>query len=175
MNRLHHSTVFLVACTLSLAAQAGGAHHRKAAPAAQAAPPAPVVVPAASAEQLQAMALTLFGSFDCGQNDVLVVTRSVDHEGYVEVTHGKDKFMMKPVHSPTGAVRLEDVAGKMLMVQIPAKSMLMDNKLGQRVADACRNAEQKQVVEAPNSLGINAPGQVQVSQTESAPAVQAKR
>lgn len=168
MKRLQPLTACLAACTLSLAAQAG-THQRKApAKAAQAAPEAPVVIPAASAEQLQAMALTLFGSFDCGPKDVLIVTRSVDHEGYVEVKHGKDSFMMKPVRSSTGAVRLEDVTGKMLMVQIPAKSMLMDTKLGQRVADACRNDEQKQVVESANSLGISAPGQVQVSQSETA-------
>jgi hypothetical protein len=44
---------------------------------------------------------------------------------------------MKPVESQTGAIRLEDVKGETLVVQIAAKSMLLNVKTGQRLLDGC--------------------------------------
>ncbi len=116
--------------------------------------------PAADEEQLVAAALTLFGQYDCEYDQKLMVSRNPSVNGYVDVTHGKRIFTMKPVRSPTGALRLEEVSGSMLMVQIPSKSMLMDTKLGKRVVDACKNDEQRKEVDADNSLGINASGQM---------------
>lgn len=176
MKHLRSITVCLVACAFSATVSAQGAtRHKRAAAPAKVESEAPVNVPTASADQLQAMALTLFGSFDCGDKDELVVTRSADHDGYVMVQHGKQKFMMRPVRSETGAVRLEDVRGEMLMVQIPSKSMLMDSKLGKRVADACRNDEQKKEIDSANSLGISAPGQVDTAAAATASPLTARR
>ena len=45
--------------------------------------------------------------------------------------------------SSTGALRLEDVKGRMLMLQIANKSMLMDTQLGQRVVDGCVHEKQR--------------------------------
>ena len=44
---------------------------------------------------------------------------------------------MKPVVSSTGAVRLEDVKGNALLIQILTKSMVMDPKAGRRLVDGC--------------------------------------
>ena len=77
---------------------------------------------------------------------------------------------MKPVRSSTGALRLEEVAGgPMLMVQIPSKSMLMDTVRGRRIVDACIHEEQAKEVSAPNSLGMNLPGQVSTADTTATP------
>jgi hypothetical protein len=46
---------------------------------------------------------------------------------------------MKPVSSNTGAVRLEDIRGKVLLVQIPFKSMLLNTQTGQRIVDSCQH------------------------------------
>jgi hypothetical protein len=48
-----------------------------------------------------------------------------------------------PEETDTGAVRLEDKKSGVVWIQIPAKSMLMNAKIGQRVADGCVMAEQK--------------------------------
>jgi hypothetical protein len=64
------------------------------------------------------------------------------HEGYVDVTFGKNVYTMKPVLSSTGAVRLEDVRGKTLMLQIAYKSMLMDTQAGRRLVDECVSQKQ---------------------------------
>ena len=55
----------------------------------------------------------------------------------VDVVFGKNTYTMKPVLSSTGAVRLEDVKGKTLMLQIAYKSMLMDTQAGRRLVDEC--------------------------------------
>jgi len=46
------------------------------------------------------------------------------------------------VLSHTGALRLEDVRGRLLLVQIPVKSMVMDVKIGRRLVDDCTHETQ---------------------------------
>jgi len=55
---------------------------------------------------------------------------------------------MTPVVSSTGAVRLEDTQRGAVWLQIANKSMLMNQKLGQRLADECMSPAQVQVAEA---------------------------
>jgi hypothetical protein len=63
--------------------------------------------------------------------------------GYVDVSFKKKTYTMKPVVSSTGAVRLEEVKGGMLLIQIANKSMMMDSKVGQRVVDGCVHEKQR--------------------------------
>jgi hypothetical protein len=70
------------------------------------------------------------------------------HEHYVDVKHLKSTYVMKPVLSSTGAVRLEDVRGEALMVQIAAKSMLLNTKTAQRIVDACVSEKQRDLMAA---------------------------
>ena len=118
----------------------------------------------ADPEQLLAAAQTYLGAYDCEFKQTLSITRHPT-DGYVVVTFSSKAYTMKPVRSPTGAVRLEEVGnGPMLMVQIPAKSMLMDTVRGRRVVDACVNEIQaKETATDANALGMNLPGQVDTS------------
>ena len=56
--------------------------------------------------------------------------------------------LMRPVLSTTGAVRLEDVKGETLMVQIATKSMLLNVKTGHRIVDDCVTQKQRDLMEA---------------------------
>lgn len=58
------------------------------------------------------------------------------------------KYRMTPVATSTGAVRLEDQNGGAVWLQIANKSMLMNQKLGQRLADECMSPQQLVVAEA---------------------------
>jgi len=49
---------------------------------------------------------------------------------------------MHPVESKTGAIRLEDPARGAMWLQLGNKSMLMSQKLGQRLADECQSPAQ---------------------------------
>ena len=121
----------------------------KASKAAKA-PPAPVqvVIAAADIDQMKAANLVYYGLYDCEFNDKVNITQSTTYPAYVDVTEKKNKWLMKPVLSSTGAVRLEDVGGETLMVQIATKSMLLNVKTGHRIVDDCISPKQREAIEA---------------------------
>ncbi len=99
----------------------------------------------ASAEQLAAAERVYYGTYDCEFGKTAHVATLPKYPGYAEVKSGNRTWLMKPVASSTGAIRLEDIKGQYLVLQIANKSMLFDTKSGQRVLDGCMNAEQKAV------------------------------
>ena len=122
---------------------------KKAAPAKAA--PKPVVeetLPAAGGDQTAAAQMAHFGHYDCEFNQAVEVAMNPKYDGYVDVTFGKQKYTMKPVLSSTGALRLEDVKGQTLMLQIAYKSMLMDVKAGRRLVDECVSEKQRMAKQA---------------------------
>lgn len=139
----------LISSTAALAEQAAKPKAAKAAPA----PKAEAPLPEADEAQLAAAQRAYQGVYACEFNQSLNVAPNAKHAGYVDVTWKKDVFVMKPVLSSTGALRLEDTKGRALMVQIANKSMLMDTKAGQRMVDDCQSAEQRQAVAALKAGG----------------------
>jgi hypothetical protein len=71
-----------------------------------------------------------------------VTIKPMKREGYFFVTRGINRFVMRPVVSRTGAIRLEDQARGALWLQLANKSMLMSQKEGKRLADECASPEQ---------------------------------
>ena len=118
------------------------------APAKKTAPAPPPPLAKAEGEQLAAAAMTHFGDYACEFNQTLAVSNTPANDGYVDVRFNKQTWTMKPVLSSTGALRLEDVKGQMLMLQIANKSMLMDSKIGHRIVDACVHEKQLQAIAA---------------------------
>jgi len=59
----------------------------------------------------------------------------------------KNTYLMTPVATTTGAVRLEDAHAGAMWLQLPHKSMLMNTKLGQRMADECQSDHQTSVAQ----------------------------
>lgn len=125
--------------------------------------PAPPVLQPANDEQLAAAKLAHLGVYDCEFNQTIQLIPYPQTTGYIEVAWNKSIFVMKPVLSSTGALRLEDVTGRTLMIQIANKSMLMDTKIGQRLVDECIHPVQRAAIEAAkanpappeSSLGID--------------------
>jgi len=68
--------------------------------------------------------------------------------GYFDLEGKNFKFRMKPVVTSTGAIRLQDGNGGAVWLQLANKSMLMSQKLGSRLADACLNPSQAAVAQA---------------------------
>lgn len=124
------------------------------APAAK--PAATPELPAAGSEQVATAEMAHYGDYECEFGEVVTVERTPQHAGYVDVRHRKTLATMKPVLSSTGAVRLEDVKGRLLMLQIANKSMLMDTRVGQRLVDGCVHEKQREAASRPpgQSLGI---------------------
>lgn len=109
--------------------------------------PTPAEPPAASPEQLAAAERVYYGTYQCEFGKTAEVATLAKYPGYAEVKSGKSTWLMKPVASSTGAIRLEDLKGQFLVIQIANKSMLFDSKSGQRVLDGCMNASQKDVTD----------------------------
>ncbi len=124
---------------------------QKAAPAKKPAPtkkaaPAPAPLPPADSAQLEAAERTHYGPYECDFKQALDVSMNPKNPGYVDVTFKRSTYTMKPVLSSTGALRLEDVKGSTLLLQIANKSMLMDTKAGKRIVDACMHEKQREFV-----------------------------
>jgi hypothetical protein len=107
------------------------------------------------------------------------VTLSPDNKspGYFDVQIKNVKFRMFPVETTTGAIRLEDRNAGAVWLQLANKSMLMNHKLGQRLADACMNPAQVAVADAmeknPGRTILDAPEPLPAAAT--APAVSATK
>jgi hypothetical protein len=112
------------------------------------APPAAAVptIAEAAPEQVKAAELVYYGVYDCEFQQTINITQSPKHTAYVDVKAGKGSWLMKPVLSSTGAVRLEDVRGETLMVQISSKSMLLNVKSAQRIVDDCISPKQRELI-----------------------------
>lgn len=110
-------------------------------------PPPPPVLVEADADQLAATEMAFLGTYDCEFKQSISITRNTT-PGYLDVAWQRHTFTMKPVLSSTGALRMEDVTGKTLMIQIGNKSMLMDTKIGQRLVDECIHPKQREIIEA---------------------------
>ena len=120
------------------------------APAKKAAAPVkaePVPAPA-SPEQISAAERVYYGIYDCEFNQTVDISISSKYPAWVDVKHGKNTYLMKPVLSSTGALRLEDIRDEALMVQIASKSMLLNTKTGTRIVDACVSPKQRELIEA---------------------------
>lgn len=145
--------IVLAAAAVSLAFAAHTAVAQTAAPkpAAKKAAPAEKPLPQADQAQLDAAERTHFGLYECDFKQTIDVSKNAKYPGYVDVKFKKDTWTMKPSISSTGALRLEDVKGRTLLLQIANKSMLMDTKIGQRLVDACVHEKQRAAMEASKS------------------------
>jgi hypothetical protein len=104
---------------------------------------AAVEPPAASSDQIAAAGRVYYGAYACEFNQSVNIAVDAKYPAYVDVQHLGTSYLMKPVVSETGAIRLEDVRGETLMVQIANKSMLLNVKTGHRVVDDCESADQQ--------------------------------
>jgi len=126
-------------------------------PGTKAAAPVEAPLPAASSEQIDAANMALLGDYDCEFDQKVSLAPYGKAAGYIEVKQKAQAWVMKPVLSSTGALRLEDVQGRMLLIQIANKSMVMDTKLGQRVVDGCTHEKQRAFIATQTDLLSPAP------------------
>jgi hypothetical protein len=103
---------------------------------------APAVMPVA---QTTATDNVHVGRMVCELGNAVSVTPDASRPGSYWVQMRQHRFHMTPVTTTTGAVRLEDAHAGAMWLQLPHKSMLMNSKLGQRMADECQSAHQLDV------------------------------
>ncbi|CAN1570812.1 hypothetical protein MCEMAEM4_03228 [Burkholderiaceae bacterium] len=82
------------------------------------------------------------GRMVCELGNAVSVTPDPSRLGTYWVQMRQHRYHMTPVATSTGAVRLEDKQAGAMWLQLPHKSMLMNSKIGQRMADECQSAHQ---------------------------------
>ena len=103
---------------------------------------------ALSPEELAIAERVHVGRIACELGAFVNVSADTANPGPFQVAGKGFKYRMIPVATTTGAVRLEDTKAGAVWLQIANKSMLMNQKLGQRMADECMSPEQYVVAEA---------------------------
>ena len=103
---------------------------------------------AVSPEELAIAERVYVGLIGCELGATVSVIADPVAPGHFHVGGKGFRYHMAPVVTSTGTVRLEDPVGGAVWLQIANKSMLMDQKRGQRLADECMSPEQTVVAEA---------------------------
>lgn len=111
---------------------------------AKAAEPLPPVDEPLSDAQLALAEKIHTGLIACELGASVTVTADDKKPGFFHVSSGKQSYHMHPVESRTGAVRMEDTRAGAMWLQLGNKSMLMNQKAGQRVADECATPVQRE-------------------------------
>lgn len=149
-----HGAALAVLCLLGTSVAAADAPAKTAKPPAAKVAKKAVAKPVetgpadASAEQIDAAEQVYYGIYDCEFKQTVDIEKNTKYAAYVDVKTGKSAWIMKPVLSSTGAIRLEDVKGETLMVQIASKSMLLNVKTAHRIVDDCISPKQRELIEA---------------------------
>lgn len=114
------------------------------------------------------------GNLPCELGASVNLTADAKNPGYFDVQGKTFKYRMFPVATTTGAIRLEDHKAGAVWLQLANKSMLMNQKLGIRLADECMSADQMKVAEAiklnPPASVLDAPKSVAAAPASADPA-----
>nr|WP_295771051.1 hypothetical protein [Rhodoferax sp.] len=106
---------------------------------------APVVI---SPEQMVIANKVLVGKINCELGAVVTMTNDEQSPGRFFLDMGAKRYVMLPVVTSTGAIRLEEESSGAVWLQLGNKSMFMNQKEGKRLADDCMNPDQLLVAQA---------------------------
>ena len=147
----------------AFAATAASAPAAKKAPTKKIYPVRPAEEPVSSTNdnlnpaQLTIADRVLTGVADCEFKQKVTVEKIEGHSGNFKLVFGGKTYIMVPEETNTGAIRLVDTGGAVVWVQIPRKSILMDQREHHRMVDNCQEDEQRIASQSAATAGANAP------------------
>ena len=97
----------------------------------------------------------LTGVAACEFNQTVRIEPLEGHSGNFKLTFDKHAYIVQPKETTTGAVLLVDKADTVEWVQIPKKSMLMNQKEHHRMVDNCQADAQRVAVQSDPSTGAH--------------------
>lgn len=95
-----------------------------------------------SDKDLEVAKQVFVGPIKCELGANVMITADEKRPGFFTVKTQKVSYRMHPVDSRTGAIRLEDPRAGAMWLQLGNKSMLMNQKIGERLADECQSPQQ---------------------------------
>lgn len=115
---------------------------KTSAPSIQKVRPQPIDTADPTAEQLELASRVLVGSIECAQGIHITLTPDVPGPGRFLLETPTSHYIMHPVATSTGAIRLESNWAGAIWIQVANKSMLVSDIEGSRLADDCMHPEQ---------------------------------
>ena len=82
-------------------------------------------------------------SFDCELGNKLTVYQNFNADQQISLHWKKRLHRLTRVGTTTGAQRFENAQSGLVWIGIPAKSMLLDSKKGQQLANECKSPAQR--------------------------------
>lgn len=155
--RAHVFAALAAALSLSVAGVAHAEVHarhqalKSHARSSSASPSATGAFESLSAVQLEIAKHVFTGRARCEAGQSVDVEADKDKPGFFHVSFNGSHFLMVPEATASGAVRLFDRNAGVLWLQIPVKSMLMNQKKGERMLDGCVVPQQSSVRQAANT------------------------
>lgn len=129
MNALKLTSTLIFAASLTACASKMPVSETKPAAAVSAAPVAQTV-PAGPA--------LIAGNFQCELGNRVQVSANAQSPNAINLAWKGRSYPLQAVTTSTGALRYEDAASGHVWIQIPAKSMLLNVKAGQQLANECK-------------------------------------
>jgi hypothetical protein len=81
-------------------------------------------------------------AYDCELGNKVTIYHAPEDDQKIAIHWKKRTHEMTRVGTSTGANRFENTKEGLVWIGIPAKSMLLDSKKGQQLANECRHADQ---------------------------------
>lgn len=81
-------------------------------------------------------------AYHCELGNKVTVYQNPDNDKEIALQWNKHMHHMTRVGTTTGANRFENLKKGLVWIGIPAKSILLDSKKGQQLANECKNPEQ---------------------------------
>jgi len=103
----------------------------------------PVVASSPEPAAAAAAAEVWAGAYQC-EHAEKVSMRPGQGPDMVELQWKAQRWQMRRIDSRSGAMRLEDASARMVWIQLPNKSMLLDQRQGRRLLDECQHDVQVQ-------------------------------
>ncbi len=80
--------------------------------------------------------------YNCELGNKLTMYQNADDENHIGLAWKKRIHRLRRIETTTGANRFENRKYGLLWIGIPSKSILLDTKKGQQLANECKNAAQ---------------------------------
>ena len=80
--------------------------------------------------------------YSCDHGNKITFYQNPGDEIFIALLWNKQILRMRRVVTTTGAVRFESKRHGLVWIGIPAKSLLLDSKKGQQLANECKNSQQ---------------------------------
>lgn len=112
------------------------------------------VAPVAVDEEVADINDAVQTEFNCAAGHRFSVYRKTDDNEHIALRWKEKLMRLTRVSTDTGADRFESVKHSLVWIGIPAKSMLLDAKKGQQLANDCKNAEQLKADSPATTTGL---------------------